>query len=157
MARSAVLVGRTSAEFVRNMFVIALMTVVAFLVGFDYYTGVPGFLAGVLLLLLFGYALSWSFTSVGLTAANAEVAQAKTFPILFPLIFASSAFVPVETMPGWLQAFARNQPVSVIIDAARALMIGGATADLVVKALIWSAVILAAASAYGVHLYRKAV
>jgi ABC-type multidrug transport system permease subunit len=85
------------------------------------------------------------------------VAQAKAFPILFPLIFASSAFVPVETMPGWLQAFARNQPVSVIIDAARALMIGGETAELVLKALAWSAVILVAASAYGVHRYRKAV
>ena len=158
MARSAVLVGRTSAELVRNAFVIAMMSVVGFLVGFNYHTSVLGFLAGILLLLLFGYALSWVFTSVGLTAANAEVAQAKAFPLLFPLIFASSAFVPVATMPGWLQAFARNQPVSVIIDAARALMIGGVpTADLVLKALAWSAVILVAASAYGVHLYRKAV
>ena len=158
MARSAVLVGRTSAELVRNAFVIAMMSVVGFLVGFDYHTSLLGFLAGILLLLLFGYALSWVFTSVGLSAANAEVAQAKAFPILFPLIFASSAFVPVETMPGWLQAFARNQPVSVIIDAARALMIGGApTAELVVKALVWSAVVLVAASAYGVHRYRKAV
>jgi ABC transporter DrrB family efflux protein len=157
MARSAVLVGRTSAELVRNAFVIAMMSVVGFLVGFNYHTSLLGFLAGILLLLLFGYALSWVFTSVGLTAANAEVAQAKAFPILFPLIFASSAFVPVETMPGWLQAFARNQPVSVIIDAARALMIGGPTTDLVVKALAWWGVILLAASAYGVHRYRKAV
>ncbi len=157
MARSAVLVGRTSAEFVRNVFVVALMAVVGFLVGFNYHVGLLAFLAGILLLLVFGYSLSWVFTSVGLTAANAEVAQAKAFPVLFPLIFASSAFVPVDTMPGWLQAFARNQPVSVIIDAARALMIGGPTADLVVKAVAWSAVILLAASAYGVHLYRKAV
>ena len=157
MARSAVLVGRTSAELVRNALVIAMMSVVGFLVGFNYHTSLLGFLAGILLLLLFGYALSWVFTSVGLTAANAEVAQAKAFPILFPLIFASSAFVPVETMPGWLQAFARNQPVSVIIDAARALMVGGPTSELVVKALVWSAVILVAASAYGVHRYRRAV
>ena len=157
MARSAVLVGRTSAELVRNAFVIAMMAVVGFLVGFDYNTSVLGFLAGILLLLLFGYALSWVFTSVGLTAANAEVAQAKAFPILFPVIFASSAFVPVDTMPGWLQAFARNQPVSVIIDAARALMTGGETTEPVVKALAWSAVILVVASAYGVHRYRKAV
>jgi ABC-2 type transport system permease protein len=73
------------------------------------------------------------------------------------LIFASSAFVPVVTMPEWRQGFARNQPVSVIIDAARALMIGGATAELVLKALAWSAAILVAASAYGVHRYRRAV
>jgi ABC-type multidrug transport system permease subunit len=86
------------------------------------------------------------------------VAQAKAFPILFPLVFASSAFVPVDTMPGWLQAFARNQPVSVVIDAARALMLGGVpTVEPVLKALAWSAAILVASSAYGVHLYRKAV
>ncbi len=157
MARSAVLVGRTSAELVRNAFVIALMTVVGFLVGFNYHVGLLAFLLGVLILLLFGYALSWVFTSVGLTAANSEVAQAKAFPLLFPLIFASSAFVPVETMPGWLQAFARNQPVSVVIDAARALMIGGPTAEYVVKAVIWCVAILLVASAYGVHLYRKRV
>ncbi|HWC11232.1 MAG TPA: ABC transporter permease [Acidimicrobiales bacterium] len=157
MARSAVLVGRTSAELVRNVFVVALMTLVGFLVGFNYYAGLPAFLGGILLLLLFGYALSWTFTSVGLTAANAEVAQAKAFPILFPLIFASSAFVPVDTMPGWLQGFARNQPVSVIIDAARALMIGGPTTEILLKALAWSTVVLVAASAYGVHRYRKAL
>ncbi len=157
MARSAVLVGRTSAELVRNAFVMAIMSVVGFLVGFHYHVNLLAFVAGVLLLLLFGYALSWVFTAVGLTAANAEVAQAKAFPILFPVIFASSAFVPVETMPGWLQAFARNQPVSVVIDAARDLMIGGPTAEHLLKALIWCAVILVAASAYGVQLYRKRV
>jgi ABC transporter DrrB family efflux protein len=157
MARSAVLVGRTSAELVRNAFVMVIMSIVGILVGFNYHVNLLAFVAGVLLLLLFGYALSWVFTSVGLTAANAEVAQAKAFPILFPVIFASSAFVPVDTMPGWLQGFARNQPVSVVIDAARDLMIGGPTAEHLVKALIWCAVILAAASAYGVHRYRKAV
>ncbi len=157
MARSAVLVGRTSAELVRNTFVIALMSLVGFLVGFHYHVNLLAFLAGILLLLFFGYALSWVFTSVGLTAANAEVAQAKAFPILFPVIFASSAFVPVETMPGWLQAFARNQPVSVVIDGARALMLGGETAEPVVKAIAWCVAILLVAAAYGVHLYRKRV
>ncbi len=73
-----------------------------------------------------------------------------------PLVFASSAFVPVATMPGWLQAFARNQPVSVTIDAARALMLGGPTAQHVSKALAWCAALLVGAAGIAVHQYRKA-
>jgi ABC transporter DrrB family efflux protein len=155
MARSAVLAGRTTAELCRNILVVTMMTVVGVLVGFRYYAGTPAFVAGILVLLLFGYALSWAFASVGLGAENAEVAQAKAFPLLFPLIFASSAFVPVVTMPGWLQAFARNQPVSVTIDAARALMLGGPTSASVFKALAWCVALLAVAAAVAVRRYRK--
>ena len=125
MARSAVLGGRTSADLVRNIFVVVLITVVGFLVGFrigDQRGHVP---AGGGLVLLFAYALSWGFAIIGLSAPNSETAQLMAFPILFPLTFASSAFVPVATMPGWLQGFAANQPVSIVIDAARSLMVGG--------------------------------
>jgi ABC-2 type transport system permease protein/oleandomycin transport system permease protein len=157
MARSAVLAGRTTAELCRNVLVIAIMAVVGVLVGFRYHTNALAFLAGILVLLLFGYALSWVFATVGLSAANAEVAQAKSFPLLFPLIFASSAFVPVATMPGWLQAFARNQPVSVTIDAARALMLGGPTAMPVIKALAWCLGLLIVASTVAVRQYHRSV
>ena len=131
MAQSSVLTGRTTADLVRNVFVVTLMAVVGFLVGFRPGAGPLAFLAGLLVLLLFGYALSWVFVLVGLGAANAETAQAASFPTLFPLVFASSAFVPVETMPGWLQPFAANQPVTVTVDAVRALMLGGPTASAV--------------------------
>ncbi|CAN5858658.1 ABC transporter permease [soil metagenome] len=156
MARSAVLAGRTSADLVRNVFVVTLMVVVGFLVGFRVGTGPLAFLAGILVLLLFGYALSWVFCLVGLSAPNAETAQAAAFPTLFPLVFASSAFVPVETMPGWLQAFAANQPVSVTVDAARALMLGGPTTSAVLQSLAWSAAILAIAAPLAVRRFRRA-
>ena len=83
------------------------------------------FLCGVLLILLFAYTLSWGFATIGLSAPNAETAQVMVFPLIFPLIFASSAFVPVASMPGWLQAFAKHQPVTQVVDAARSLMVGG--------------------------------
>lgn len=157
MARSAVLTGRTTAELCRNVLVVAIMTMVGMLVGFRYHTSAPAFLAGILVILLFGYALSWVFATVGLTAANAEVAQAKSFPLLFPLIFASSAFVPVDTMPGWLQAFARNQPVSATVDAARVLMLGGPTAEPVLKAVAWSVALLVVGGTIAVRRYRRVI
>lgn len=156
MARSAVLVGRTSAELCRNVFVVTLMAVIGFLIGFRFYAGFGSFLGGIVLLLLFGYALSWAFAALGLSAPNAEVAQAKSFPLLFLLVFASSAFVPVESMPGWLQAFARNQPVSVTVDATRSLMLGGPTTELVLKGVAWSIVILVGAAVFSVRSYQRA-
>ena len=120
MGRSAVLAGRTTSDLVRNVFVVALITAVGFAVGFRIGTNVALFLCGVLLILLFAYALSWGFATIGLSAPNAETAQVMVFPILFPLLFASSAFVPVATMPGWLQAFAEHQPVTQVVERARA-------------------------------------
>ncbi|HEV2071807.1 MAG TPA: ABC transporter permease [Acidimicrobiales bacterium] len=155
MAGSAVLTGRTTADLVRNVFVVVLMVVVGFLVGFRVGTGPLSFLAGIGVLLLFGYSLSWVFSLVGLSASNAETAQAAAFPTLFPLVFASSAFVPVESMPGWLQAFAANQPVSVTVDAARALMLGGPVTSPVLRSLAWSAAILVIFVPLAVARYRR--
>ncbi len=125
MARSAVLAGRTSADVVRNIGVVIIITIVGFAVGFRILTNVGDFLLAMLLILFFAYAVSWGFAYIGLSASNSETAQLMAFPILFPFVFASSAFVPVTTMPGWLQAFAKNQPVSQVIDASRQLMLGG--------------------------------
>jgi ABC-2 type transport system permease protein/oleandomycin transport system permease protein len=159
MARSAVLAGRTTADLCRNVFVVVLMTVVGFAVGFRVHTGVLSFLAGAGVLLLFAYALSWAFAVLGLRARNAETAQAMSFPLLFPLTFASSAFVPVQSMPGWLQAFVRHQPVSVVVDATRALMVGGPgpTAGPVFQALAWTIGTLAIFAPLAVRRYRRTV
>ncbi|MGO8870943.1 MAG: ABC transporter permease [Acidimicrobiales bacterium] len=138
MARSAVLTGRTTADLVRNVFVVIIMTGVGFLVGFRPTTGVILYLAGVLLILLFAYSLSWGFAVIGLSAPNSETAQVMSFPLLFPLTFASSAFVPVDKMPSWLQGFATYQPVSVTVSACRALMLGGPTATWVIQAVAWT-------------------
>ena len=125
MARSAVLAGRTLADLVRNVFVVALMFAVGFAVGWRVHTGLVPLIGAVLLILLFGYALSWIFATVGLVVKDPETAQAAAFPILAPLVFASNAFVPVASMPDWLQPWAEHQPVSVVITAVRDLTIGG--------------------------------
>jgi len=159
MARSAVLAGRTTADLCRNIFVVLLMTVVGVAVGFRSGTGFFSFLGGVLLLLAFAYALSWGSALIGLSARNAETAQAMAFPLLFPLTFASSAFAPVTSMPGWLQVFVRNQPVTIVIDACRHLMVlAGPDAHDVgspLKALAWIVGMLVVFCPLAVRKYRR--
>jgi ABC transporter DrrB family efflux protein len=157
MARSAVLVGRTLADLTRNVFVVALMTGVGFLVGFHVHTNAAKLIAAMLLVLLFGYALAWVFATVGLLLANPESAQAAAFPVMAPLVFASSAFVPVASMPGWLQPFAAHQPVSVTASAARALILGTPATSDVLQALAWVAGILLVFVPLAVWRYRRAL
>jgi ABC-2 type transport system permease protein len=155
MARSAVLAGRTLADLVRNLLVVLLMVAMGFLVGFDIHAGWTAFLASLPLLLAFGFALSWVFGLIGLTVPNAEAAQAASFPVLAILVFASSAFVPIETMPGWLQAYNDVQPVSVTVKAARALALGGETLVPVLHAMAWSVGIVAVFAPLAVLRYRR--
>jgi len=163
IARSAVLVGRTTADLARNLFVVSLMCVVGYIIGWRVHTGVFGLIGAILLVLGFAYSLSWVFAFVGLTVRDPETAQAASFPILAPLIFASSAFVPVSTMPGWLQPWAENQPVSVVVNAARVLTLGHAgeqmldasTTGLVVKAVAWIVGITLVFAPLAVHRYRR--
>ena len=154
MARSAVLAGRTTADMFRNLFVVLLMTVVGVAVGFRSNTGFFSFMGGVFLLLAFAYALSWGFAVLGLVARNAETAQAMAFPLLFPLTFASTAFVPVASMPGWLQVFVRHQPVSVVVDACRHLMVGGPGSPL--AAFAWTIGMVVVLVPLAVRKYRRA-
>jgi ABC transporter DrrB family efflux protein len=160
MARSAVLAGRTTADLVRNVFVLLLMTGVGALVGFNFPNGALGFIAACALVLFFAYALLWGFAVIGLVASNSETAQVMAFPILFPLIFASPAFVPISSMPGWLQWFATNQPIGVVITAQRSLMLGsryipGSTATHVLVALAWCVGLLAVMAPLAVWRYRR--
>jgi len=157
MARSAVLAGRTVGDLVRNIFVAALMAIVGFLVGFTLHTNWISFAFGMGLVLLFGYSLSWVFATVGLVVGDPETAQAAAFPIMAPLVFASSAFVPVSSMPSWLQPFAEHQPVSVTASACRALMLGGPTTSYVVQSIAWSVGILLVFAPFAIHRYRRAV
>ncbi|MFI6846433.1 ABC transporter permease [Kitasatospora sp. NBC_00085] len=157
MARSAVLSGRTTADLARNVFVVTLMTAVGFALGFRIHAGVASFLGGVLLVLAFGFAMSWIFAVVGLAVGDPETAQAAAFPVLAPLVFASAAFVPVSTMPGWLQAFADHQPVSKTAEAVRVLVLGGPAVSAVWEALAWDAGIVAVFAPLGVWFYRRAV
>jgi ABC-2 type transport system permease protein/oleandomycin transport system permease protein len=155
MARSAVLAGRTTADLVRNVFVVFLMVVVGFLVGFRVHTGILAFLGAIGILLLFGFAMSWMMALIGLRVRNAEAAQAAAFPLIAPLVFASNAFVPSKSMPGWLQAFANHQPVSATVSAVRALTNGGPTAGHVVSALLWITGMIVVFAPFAVGRYRR--
>jgi ABC-2 type transport system permease protein len=157
MARSAVLAGRTFADLTRNIFVVVLMLVVGMLVGFRIHAGVIALIEGLLLLLLFGYAMSWIFATVGLFVGDPETAQAAAFPVLAPLVFASTVFVPAASMPGWLRVFAENQPVSITADAVRALVLGTPATSHVLRSLAWSIGILIVFAPLAVQRYRRAV
>jgi ABC transporter DrrB family efflux protein len=157
MARSAVLAGRTLADLTRNVFVVILMVVVGFMVGFQVHSNAPALIAGILLLLLFGYAMSWLFATVGLVVGDPETAQAAAFPLLAPLVFASTVFVDASNMPGWLRAFAENQPVSVTANAVRALVLDTPAGSLVWKSIAWSVGILVVFAPLAVRRYRRAV
>jgi ABC-2 type transport system permease protein len=121
MASSAVLTGRTIADLARNLFTVVIMLLVGFAVGFRPGGTVFEFLLGILVLMAFSYGFSWVSAFIGLAVRSVEAAQSAGFIWLFPLTFASSAFVPVDSMPSWLQAFARHNPVSVLSDALRGL------------------------------------
>jgi ABC transporter DrrB family efflux protein len=165
MARSAVLAGRTIGDLVRNTFVNGLMLVVGFLMGWRFEQGIPKMLLGVALALLFGYAFSWVMATIGLVAKTPEAAQSAGFLPIFPLVFASSVFVPTASMPDWLQLFADNQPVSVIANAVRSLMIpeealpalGLNQAALIWQSFAWIAVIIAVFGPLAVRQYRRSV
>jgi len=162
MARSAVLTGRTLGDLTRNVFVVVLMLVVGFIVGFRIHTDVFGLLGGAALVLLFGFAMSWIFATIGLAVGDPETAQAAAFPILAPLVFASTAFVQASTMPDGLRTFAAHQPVSVTVDAVRALfngvsLTGSSTTSLVFQSIAWCLGILIVFAPVAVRLYRRTV
>jgi len=157
MAQTAVLGGRTTADGLRNVVVICIMTGVAYLVGFRAGAGAMDYILGALILLGFAYAISWGFAAIGLAAPTAEAAQVMVFPILMPLTFASTAFVPVTSLPHWLQGFVRHQPVSVVINGARSLMVGGYyhNARTELDAVLWIVGILVVMVPLGAWRYRK--
>lgn len=159
MSRSAVLAGRTLSDSVRNLFVVSLMVAVGYLIGFNFQNGLVNAVFAIVLVMSFGYAFTWISATIGLAIKDVESVQAASFIWLFPLTFASSAFVPVETMPDWLAWFARNNPVTHAVNGARYLIIGepwGLQVD-VFKALAWVAVLLAVFIPLAVGRYRKAV
>ena len=116
----------------------------------------PEVLAGIALLLLIGYAFSWVFAFIGLTASSPEAANAYGFTILFPLTFVSSAFVPVDSMPSWLQPIAEHNPFTTMVDAARALFVGTPAGNDVWLAVVWSLAIIAVFAPLSVWRYRSA-
>jgi ABC-2 type transport system permease protein/oleandomycin transport system permease protein len=125
IARSALLVGRTSADLVTNLLTLILMLALGIVIGFRPTQPVYDVFLGFLLVLAFAYTFSWISAFVGLAVRDPETAQSVGFIWVFPLVFASSAFVPTASMPGVVRAFADVNPVTLVVDATRALTIGG--------------------------------
>lgn len=162
MARSAVLVGRTLSDLVRSTFILSLQLAVGVLLGFRWQNGAGGMLAAMGVALAFGYACSWLMAYIGLTISNSEAIQAAIYMVVFPITLTSSVFLPIQTMPGWLQVFAEHQPITIVANALRGLTLGpgalppghtilGET----LLALTWTAGILAVFAPLAVRAYRR--
>ena len=157
IARWAPLAGRILADQVKQLWSILLVLGVGMILGFRLGNGIPGLLGAVLLLLFFALAFSWVSVLVGVVAKDAERVQIFGFTALFPVTFVSNVFVPVETMPGWLQAFVKANPVSIISDACRGLMLGGPVATPVLQTLLWAVGIAAVFAPLSVRAFKRRV
>jgi ABC-2 type transport system permease protein len=153
----AVLTGRILADVGTNIIQLVIMFSVGFAVGFRFSTGAFKVIAGLLLLLLVGYAFSWVFAFIGLMASSPEASNAYGFTILFPITFISSAFVPTQTMPSWLQPVAENNPFSTMVGAARALFLDTPAGNDVWLAVLWCVGIVAVFGPLSAWRYRRAV
>jgi ABC transporter DrrB family efflux protein len=166
MARSAVLIGRTTSDLLNNMLVVVIMAVTGFVVGWRIHTPFYEALAGFALLLLFAYSISWVMATVGLSVSSVEVVNNAAFLVIFPLTFVSNAFVATGQLPGPLATFAEWNPVTAVTQAVRQLF--GNTSDLVpvpdawpmqnaaLASLLWIAVILTVFIPLAVNRYKKA-
>jgi ABC-2 type transport system permease protein/oleandomycin transport system permease protein len=155
VSRGAFLTGRVLADSARNVVSIALMATVGVLVGFRPEPDVLRLLGAVGLLVAVGVAFLWFYAYLGLRVSTPEAAQAASFPLVFPLVFVSSVFVPTASMPSWLRVFAENQPVSVIADALRGLLLGGPVQGPLLQSLAWVAGIGAFFAWLSIRRYRS--
>jgi len=160
--RTALLAGRVLAESGLLALSLAVTTAIGLLVGFRIHGGVAEALAAFGLCVLFGFAFMWVFALLGMVAGNAQAAQSMSL-IIFPVSFVSSAMVPVDTMPGWMQPIAEHQPITAMTNAVRSLVLGdpalaglsGSTTHWVVLSLAWSAALVAAFAPLAVHRFRR--
>lgn len=157
MARSALLTGRTLGDVATNVFQLVVMISVGLLIGFNFSSSVGEVVAGIALVLFIGYAFSWVFAFVGLVSSSPEAANAYGFTILFPVTFVSSAFVPVDSMPSWLQPVAEHNPFTAMVNATRSLFLGIPAGNDVWLAVVWTVVIIAVFAPLAVWRYRRVV
>lgn len=152
----AILAGRTLTDITRNIFVLILMLGVGYLIGFETDAPFGDFFLGILIALLFGFVFSWISATIGLAVKNPETAQVAGFIWLFPLMFASSIFVPIETMPDWLQAFAERSPVTYTVDAVRAIWLGKDFGDALLYSFLWSVALLVIFIPLAIRAFKRA-
>jgi ABC transporter DrrB family efflux protein len=156
MARSAVLAGRLTADTIRMTVTILIVLGVGYLVGFRFHNGFWPAVGMLVLAIVFGVAICCIAAFTGLAIGDEESVQAFGLIWLFPLTFLSSAFVPIDTMPGWLQAFANNQPVTYVVDTTRALALGGPIWGSFWKSALWLIGIFVVFAPLAVRAYKRA-
>ncbi len=160
--RTSVIAGRALADTAMHAWSIAITVAIGFAVGFRLHASAPDALAAFGLLVAFAFAFEWVFVTLGLFAGSAQAAQGLAL-LVFPLTFVSSAYVPVQTMPGWLQGFAAHQPLTYMVDAVRALtqgsgveaVLGHGAGFYVVRSLLWAAGIIAVFAPLAVARFRR--
>lgn len=157
IARWAPLAGRIAADQVKQAWSIVLVLGVGMILGFRIGTNLAGLLGAVLLILGFALAFSWVAVLVGVLAKDPERVQIFGFTALFPITFVSNVFVPAQTMPGWLQAFVDVNPVSILADACRGLMLGGEVAKPVLGSVLWAVAICGVFAPLSVRAFRRRV
>jgi ABC transporter DrrB family efflux protein len=156
MSRAAVLGGRTLSDVVTNALSMTILLVTGVIIGFSFHASFAHVVAGIALLLLFGYAFSWFLAFLGLLVSSPESVNSVGFIAVFPLTFISSAFVPVASMPEGLRQFAEVNPFTIIVDSIRHLWLGAPEPDSVWAAVAWSLVIIAVFAPLAVARYRRA-
>jgi ABC transporter DrrB family efflux protein len=157
IARWSPLAGRIVADVVKQTWAVALLLGVGMILGFRVGTGPVEVLAALGLLIVFALAASWMSVMVGMLVSAPEKVQIFGFVLLFPLTFASNAFAPTQTMPGWLQAWVKVNPVTILADATRGLLVGGPVATPVTQSLLWAAVLMAVFAPLSVWAFRRRV
>ena len=155
MSRSAVIGGRIAADGVRISWSFLIMVGFGLLLGFRFQNGLAGAIGSFAVAVGFGLSLCWPMAFVGIVSRTTESVNTLGFLLILPLTFASSAFVPVETMPGWLQAFAEINPVTQVIDAVRGLMLGGPVAEPVLASVAWMVGLQAVFAPLAILRYRR--
>ena len=155
MSRAAVLLGRTTSDIPLNCLSLVVLFAVGFLAGFNFIDStVFEIVAGLVLCLFLGYAFSWIFALIGLFSSSPETANAIGFTAIFPLTFASSIFVPVESMPDGLRQFAEANPFTTIADAVRSLWLGTPAHSDVWMAFVWCTVLTLVFAPLAIKRYR---
>ncbi len=153
--KPAPLVGAVIGDSVRFLLAGTVSIIVALIMGYSPDNGVPGLVAGLLLVVVFAFSLSWTFTTLGLVLRTPNAVMNTGFMVLFPLLFLSNIFVEPSTLPGWLEAFVDVNPMSHLVTAVRGLMDGSDAADDVLLVLGEAAVLVAVFAPLTVRRYRK--
>jgi oleandomycin transport system permease protein len=157
IARWAPLTGRITADLGKQAWSIFLLLVVGFVLGFRLGTNMAGLLGATVLLLVFALAFSWVSVLVGVLAKDPEKVQVFGYTALFPVTFVSNVFVPTASMPGWLQPIVKANPVSILSDATRGLLVGGPVATPVMQSLLWTVGIAAVFAPLSVMFFKRRV